>query len=186
MPGGFQIGREICNGNSVATLGASSHGTDVMNYSTAANTKSPWVQLTASAPCNCSFILINIQQSCAGPTVAIDIGVGAGGSEVAVISNLMAAPGTSTYTYTNTSYLFPLQVPAGTRISGRAQSAAANDGGAFTSIQLFDDSFTGMEGAAGVDSVGFVSGTTLGTLVDPGGTANTKGSYYQLTAASRS
>jgi len=183
MPGGLPLGLDVCNGNSTGT--SSSLGTAV-TCAGSANTKGSWAQLVASTPNDTVFVDVVIYFnasafSAAGQQLAVDIGVGAGGSEVVIANNLMNVPG---YTLkTGVHYAFPLAIPAGTRIAARAQASVAS-AVANVSINLFDGSFTQMEGIAAVDSIGFQAGTTRGVTLTPNASANTMGSYAQLVASS--
>jgi len=178
MAGGWPIGPEVVNATDQGTVTASSIGTAVTAGT--ANTKGSWTQVVASSSIDCSFIMVMVS---AMPSVAqanvIDIGVGASGSEIAVIQNIQAvgAPTTSFAGFV-TSLIFPCQIAAGTRIAARAQSSTASSV-LDVSVILFDGAYTQGEGASGViDTYGFVSSTTLGTAIDPGATANTKGIDY--------
>ncbi len=176
MPGGFPLGLEICNGTS---SGASA--TAVL-ASASANTLGSWVQLVASTGSDCCFLRVDIGGfNGAGPNGAVDIGVGAGGSEVVVISQLMVAhrdPNGAA----QVDYFIPVSIPSGTRIAARCQCHAINDG-TFVGVSWFDGAHTQVEGYAGVDSLGFTAASTQGTTIDPGATAGTKGAYAQLTAS---
>jgi len=109
---------------------------------------------------------------------AVDIGIGGSGSEVVVAQQLMASGATATEG--GHHYLIPCAIPAGTRIAARGQGSASDT--CYVSIVLFDAGFSG-EGCAGVDAVGFQAGTTVGSSIVPSASANTKGSYTQLVAA---
>lgn len=161
----------------IGTVAASSRGTQVTSGATA-NTKGAWVQLIASTAADIDYIEVDVDTfNATASTAVIDIGVGASGSEVAVLSNLT---GGSTGDVSG-KYHFPISIPAGTRISARSQSPTASDiietlvHGAPSALQTL----TG----TGVDTYGFTSATTFGTTIDPGATANTKGSWTQITAS---
>ncbi len=174
MPGGFPLGLEICNVSVIATTTVSANAS--------ANTVGSWVQLTASSAIDCVFIYVRAGGfSNIGPNGAVDIGVGGAGSEVVVLQQLITAFH-DTNGVTNSVYLLPTAIPKGSRISARSQVNHASDG-LFIDVVLYDGAFTEVEGYAGVDSIGFVAATTLGTSVDPGAVASTKGAYSQLVAS---
>lgn len=186
MPGGFPLGLDICNGNSTTDTSGYSAGI-VLTAPSGNNSKGAWTQLLASAPSDVCFILFSIffYDGSAGEfSVAVDVGVGASGSETMLIPNLIGQLlGVSS---TAVTYAFPVSIAKGTRIAARYQ--ASNGSSLVPSVMLitFDGAFTQMEGCAGADAVGFSAASTLGAAITAGGSgagANTKGSYAQLTAA---
>ncbi len=181
MPGGFPLGLEVCNGTSIAPDTANSRGTTV-NSNALANTLGAWTQLIASTASDCVFLNVGAGGFVfAGSDGALDIGVGAAGSEQVIAGQLHVsmkdAAGDA-----QTTYPLPLAIPAGTRIAARCQVTHANDG-LYINLQAFDGAFTNFDGYSGIDSFGFVSATTIGTQVDPGAVLNTKGAYTQLVAS---
>lgn len=182
MAGGWPIGGEVCNGTDLGTSLSSGYGT-VVSASASANTKGAWVEISASTPHDCTFCVIGFGFSSGGIyAFATDIGIGPSGSEVPIMQNLISLiPGTSTGAQ-GTAYAFPVEIPTGTRIAARTQCGT---GGVAITTQatIFDGGFVGSEGFSQVDTYGFNSAATNGTQVDPGSTANTKGSYSQITAA---
>ena len=178
MPGGYPAFQEIFNGNSNGVVTATSLGTGVV--SGIANTKGAYSQLVASTASDTSWMTVCIYSGGTSAfTTAIDIAVGAAGSEKVIAANLIdptISVGASIV------YSFPMQIPAGTRIAARSQGDTATQT-TDVHIVLHDGSFTQMEGIAGVDSIGFLTASSKGTTIDPGGTANTKGAYSQLSAS---
>lgn len=175
---------DLCNGNSMGVVLSSTEGTGI-TVSATANTKGSWVQLTASCPSDICrlFVFADFFTNYAyTETNAVDIGVGASGSEVVIASNLVFGAGTQYQHWTFVVEL-PVSIPAGTRISARAQIDTASRTADSPNVILvgYDGGFTQSEGGAGVDAIGFNAGTTAGTAVT-GGT-NAKGSYAQLTAS---
>ncbi len=176
MSGGYPLGLELCNSSN--SLSSPSRGTSV----TGANgSYGSWVQIIASTTYDACWMTVRIWPTNGSSTRTFtQIGVGAGGSEVVLANDLYATSSTSGTVFTE--YWFPVSVPAGTRLAARCQQNAAADANN-VEIGLFDGSFTHMEGCGGVDSIGFVSGSTAATDIDPGGTINTKGAYSQLVAS---
>lgn len=167
-PGGLQWGNPVAYGTATTTAG------------TPAFTKGSWSQVTASTTADSTWAQVMIRCAASpGPASVIDIGIGAAGSEVVVAANLIYS---AVYVRT-VDYLLPLQIPAGTRIAVRSSSSTASEVNAVVQFVTFDDTFISTGGPSGVDTYGFVSATNLGTLIDPGVTPNTKGSYAQLTAS---
>ncbi len=175
MPGGFPLGLDICNPQNVGIVAANSTG--LLLTSGLANTMGTYTQLIASTTSDACFIVVIIDTfPSTSPQVAADIAIGAGGSEKIICSQLLTNELGFWYT-------FPCNIPSGTRIAARIQSATASDT-TDVSLLLFDGAFTQIEGAAGVDSIGFVAASTQGTTIDPGAVGNTKGAYAQLVASS--
>jgi len=180
MAGGWPIGSEVCNGTDQGSVTTTSNGTAVVT-SSSTNTKGSWTQLIASSAIDACWIVVTGGAASTADTLAFDIGVGASGSEIAIIQNII--------NFSNNSWpidsrlAFPCQIAAGTRISARAQATVASQT-MNIQVTLFDGEWNALEGAEGVvDTYGFVSSTTLGTAIDPGATTNTKGTYAQLTAS---
>ena len=93
------------------------------NVSTAstAHVKGPWTQIIASTPANSSLLILRVN----GPSLAgsngaalLDIGFGASTAEVVKIADIAIGGATDNIVIT-----IPFQVPSGTRIAARAQSA---------------------------------------------------------------
>lgn len=165
MPGGFPYGLEICNGTDIGTNAASTTPT---SCSTA------WTQLVASSAADAFWLEVSIDNNvAAGNYATANLGVGSAGNEVVFASKLRADGSTMG----RMTYCFPCSIPGGTRISAQCVDDTHVD----VQIRLFDGSFTEIEGAAGVDAVGYSAG--FGTVVTPSATAHTKGSYAQLVAS---
>ncbi len=180
MPGGFPLGLEVCNGTVVGFTPASTGTTQIL-ASASANTKGGYTQIVASTAADTVFMQIDIIGfHNVGKFGALDLAIGAAGSEQIIVSNLMLAA--TQAGVANTTYLFPIQIPAGTAISARCQCDDVSDG-MFVCLRLFDGAFTHLEGIAGIDSIGALASATAGTQIDPGATPNTLGAYAQLTAS---
>jgi hypothetical protein len=167
----------------IGSTTGSSEGTVLTSGS--ANAKGSYSQLVASTSLATMFAQINWKVSAdmgtlSGKVQAIDLAVGASGHEQVVLSNLVIHDGAATPSQGMTVGI-PLSIPAGSRVAARSQSSSASDLCAINVI-LFGGSleFPTFEQ---IDTYGFNTGTTLGTSVDPGGTANTKGSYTQITSS---
>ncbi len=179
MPGGFPLGLEICNGISVGSTLTTTLPT--LTNTTVINTKGAYTQLVGSTASDACFIIVDIFGWAATATSgSVDIAVGAAGSEQVIIADLVIS---NSFLSQASHYCFPVNIPAGTRLSARSQVNQTATNGIYVSVVLFDGAFTNNEGYAGVDGIGFVSGTSAGTSIDPGATANTKSAYVQLTAS---
>lgn len=175
---GFYPQGQFDIGVDVGTSTGSSRGTIVTSSATA-NTKGSFTQLIASTSVDAAAILVqfNTGFTTSSTSSGVDIAIGGAGSEQVIVNNLYVEGG-RTNGVAAPGYVVPVAIPAGSRVSARSQSSS-------TSIQCGVQVTLlpgGVDGAAGVDAYGFNAATTLGTSVDPGGTANTKGAYVQITA----
>lgn len=145
-----------------------------------ANTKGAWAQVMAATPARAIWLLVTVRS--AGASVgAFDLAIGAAGSEQILIADLFhreTQNGDSTV-----PYLFPVNIPAGTRIAARIQKNAAGGTGVVSVAlgygALDEPNGVGRHATAGVTT----SGATSGTTVDPGATASTYGAWVELIAA---
>ena len=164
----------------VATIGAvtgTSRGTTLTGGS--ANTKGAWVELSAATPIAASGFTLNLNR----PAVVegcymVDVGIGAGGAEQVILSNIAIDLGSPN---PGDAVFVPLAIAAGTRVAARMQA----DGGSATlqaQIFLHAGSFVSYIGLTRATTYGADTATSSGTQL-PFGTANTKGAYAQLTAA---
>lgn len=145
------------------------------------------MQLVASSAIDCCWMTVTLsrQTDSSNWTSAVDIGIGASGSELVLINDLLCVYNFASSNGANSvTYSGPISIPAGSRISARS-SAGAGSSVINVSLQLFDGAFTMMEGCGGWDGIGVSTARSFpeGTLVDPGATVNTKGAYAQLVAS---
>jgi hypothetical protein len=175
------MGLDLCNASDVGSVLASTSGTHLANG--VGNAYGPYVQIVASTATDCCWVIVHITfdgGQTGTSTGAIKIAIGAAGSEKDVVVDLQHwtnALGASPYT-------FPLNIPAGTRISVAGASGAIGGASHMTvKFALLDGGFTQIEGASGLDSIGYDATNIQGTPVTPGATASTKGSYSQLVAS---
>lgn len=170
-------GRYAGIGTAATSSGA---GVTVLPTPGAVNTKVAYTQLVASTPFAIGgFILVMyVDVSPVNQRHLLDIAVGAAGAEQDIVQNL----------YFNElglreRYVFiPIGIDAGQRVSARHQSGNA-----------LGNFFVGMYGVAlgyqlsrpfsRMTSYGVNLASTLGTQLDPGAVAGTKGAYSQLAAA---
>lgn len=150
------------------------------------NTKGSWTQLIAATAHRASWVLVQIVPNSGGAdNYLVDIGIGAAGSEVVIIPNLMflrGLGGAGTVPNFGVSYIFPLSIPAGSRLSARLQCGTASKTvGVF--VTLIGSGFLPSSPLQRVTDYGSVTGSSIGTVVDPGATVETYGSWVQLSAA---
>lgn len=166
----------------IASNTGTSSGT-VVTSSATANTKGTWTQLIASTAFTSSALIVLLNGP--GVPVLLDVGVGASGSEVAIVSNIHASAPAGTGGNLPISVLFPIAIPAGSRVSARL-AASTGSSGASMNAWVIGGGFGQDPPMSLVTTYGAVTGTSRGTSVDPGATANTKGVWVQMVASTTS
>lgn len=114
---------------SVQTYGANTadSGLTAVNAgSGTANLDTAWVQLTASTTAAARWLVVGLGHdttTAAGNRVLLDIGIGAAGAEVEILSDLFVIIGGGEETTNPRTLAFPVDIPAGTRIAVRLRAA---------------------------------------------------------------
>jgi hypothetical protein len=172
MTGGWLIGEKHSNVRSYGFVA----GTSLLTALTsgAANTKGSYVALTTATVGDASSIIVHSRSVTTSDNSSLDIAVGGSGSEKIIVPDFIV----DSPTIGILAKEFPVAIPAGTRISARMQSLSATDTST-AAVTLLNNAGTGDSGTS-VDTLGFASATTVGTTIDAGGTANTKGTYVQI------
>jgi hypothetical protein len=181
MPGGFPAGFNICNGQSIGAVTASSRGT-VITASSSTNTKGSYTSLITSTAYDCCYAVVNIING-AATLGLVDIAVGTSGNQQVIIPNIFlgAVAGTSA-AKVNFCIALPINIPAGTNIWARSQSATASTTYDVSMI-LFDGEFTGLPGLAGYDDLGTSLSTSLGVAITPSATGSVLGTWTSVVTA---
>lgn len=118
--------------------------------------KGSWVQLIASTPKHGHGLLVSCSLGGTGGPHAFDIGIGAAGSEVVIIADLISLA-VLTNGGMHTAY-FPLSLPAGTRIAARARASAASNN-IFPLVHVVSGALAGLSSFGRCTTYG-VSGVT--------------------------
>lgn len=156
---------------------ATSDGTPITVAST--NTKGSWITVVDPLPYDVQGVIVNVRQSVAGsPSCLVDIGVGAAGSEVVVIPDLMFS---SRLGHPSAQWI-PMAFPSGARMAVRCQCTSTTNIPQITVTTIAATDASG-PGYQKMVAYGVTAASSDGTVIDPGGTANTKGSWTQITAA---
>jgi hypothetical protein len=153
MAGGFAVTDRLVNAKvwdgsawvdaGVPWWGLPSEGQADGNFATVtcdttAHVKGPWTQIissTAAASDVLGVLFQGIGANNQNSATLVDIGVGASGSEVAVIENL--AVGGANVIFNCLQYSIPLAIPQGTRIAARAQSVVSGGKTAVVAVSPF-------------------------------------------------
>jgi hypothetical protein len=179
-------GSGLCNAVAYGTtLGSYNAGLTGLPSNASANQKGAWTQLTSGTSYDSNFAVIMLgANSNTNPqeTLLIDVGIGASGSEIPILNNLPLWV-YGQYGGTFYSVAIPLSIPAGTRISARAQSSiSGSSSDACAGLILYDGAFSSEYGSAGLDTLGVTtSGATALTSVTPGNGA--MGSWTQISSS---
>lgn len=156
-----------------------SSGGTLVSSSASTNTKGSWVEFFSSTTYEANGLYVFLRGSTNSVDILYDIGIGGSGSEQVIIPNLcfsMQAIRVSAGVY------IPLRIPKGSRVSVRCQATTGSSGPLIT-LYLIGGGLKDAEGFSQAVNMGANTADSGGTSVDPGGTANTKGSYSQITAA---
>lgn len=168
----------------LATVGTDttiSSGTIVVGSGTA-NTKGPYVEMTASTPFAVTGVILQVTYAGSGilsNNFLFDIATGGAGSETPIVENIAVTAIGVRGGYT--PVFIPIAIPSGSRISVRCQNSSTSTTGVL-GVGLILVGGTAA-GASSCQTYGANTATSRGTSVDPGGSANTKGPYVELTSA---
>jgi hypothetical protein len=153
---------------------------------TVLNTKGAWTELVASAPFDIGMFIMNVTATWTYGDFLFDIAIGASGSEIVLVSNLSYCQAGSSWWSNSAQYIIPIMIPAGTRISARVQGtvlAAGPLNWLKMSTQLFPANQFLSQQFSQSETLGALTASSNGTEVDPGTSANTKGAWTELVAA---
>lgn len=166
-----------------ADEGASDSGGVAVTSDTVSESYGAWVEIIASTPRDAQMVIIHLgpRQSTTGFGSHVQIGVGASGSEKVKIDGCLIR--TATDERRVQTWPCPIFIPAGTRLSARAADSS-------TSALTCDVSITLAEGGPWPGAPlqynerddGGATGFGWGGP-DPGASANTKGAWDELVAA---
>lgn len=146
------------------------------------NTKGAWAAIGAGSPAGGPGFLVDMlaEPGSGDNTMLVDIGYGGSGAQVVIVPNLILTRPTSAVGIRSRIYI---PVGVGTDVIWMRWAGSAVSPIITAQVTVFADSgFMAMPGMKATD-YGTTTASSKGTDVDPGGTANTKGSYAQLTAA---
>jgi hypothetical protein len=151
----------------------------------AVGSKGSWVEIASSLSRDTYGLMINFNSnaaSAASRNTVVDVGIGAAGSEVVIIPNLIAGnAGTYGVGSGGLWYYFPMAIPAGSRLALRAQGTVTSAFGAY--LQAFQAPLQPamMKKASSVEALGMT--VPQGTAVTAGTTSD--GSWTLLGTTTR-
>lgn len=144
------------------------------------NTKGSYVQMTASTSIDSSKFWIYLLSQGGAVSSLWDVALGAGGSEVVLIADMLTQTGSSQRCIGTSSAQYFADIAIGTRIAARMQNNSVFTAQTIAMMLVGD----ALESLPTPTTYGAISATSHGTQIDPGATINTKGSYVELTASS--
>lgn len=151
--------------------------------SSTAHTKGSYSEIVSSLPYDVSAIIASSVAEYYGSQSRLwDIAIGAASSESVIIADLAHYVKTGYY-FNGKNHFIPISIKAGTRVSGRVQSTYSGSGDWLKVGVHFLRKGFGNRGYQICDTYGAVTASSIGTQIDPGGTANTKGSWVELTSS---
>jgi len=156
---GFQGSSQLVDAANISLSGATPTGV-------AANTKSAWVELSASTTVETMgfSIAANHSDASAGTQVSLllDIGIGAAGSETVIVEGI-AVDGSHTSEYLISAYI-PLHISAGSRVAIRGQASATSEN-ISVKIKLHPKTMAGLTSYQIIESYGVNNADSGGVTV---------------------
>jgi hypothetical protein len=140
------------------------------------NTKGAWTEIFASTTSDSDLLLVYLQNASGGfaTNSLMDIGIGPSGSETVIIPNIVGGGfGQTAGTGVDGSFVFPVSIPAGSRISARLQSVVSSRSGTV----LFSLAKSNYDSPTVLDSLGFDLATSRGV------TLTVTDTYYEVSAS---
>lgn len=158
--------------------------TEQISPGASVNVKGSWVEVIASTPVDLAGLVLNVNAVYNNREYLIDIGIGAAASEVVIAANLLYGHTGLQFFGISSQYNIPIQIPAGTRVAIRQQAVYSSPGNWIkATLQMIPLNSFNYSSFQCCDTYGANTADTGGVSVDPGGTANTKGSWVELTSA---
>lgn len=147
------------------------------------STKGAWTELVAALPKAIRGFDVYLIGAEVGIWFACDVGIGAAGAERVIAPDLLHQT-FNDFNGEGRIYRFPYALPAGARLSMRAQThQSAPKVVRCALVGHVASSAEGPQGAQRIVQYGLNLGTTFAVSVDPGGTAAVKGAWVTLAAA---
>lgn len=175
MPDFPQRGRSI-----ISTLRGSGNYYAVVTSGETANSLGSWVELTSGLPYAVDSLDVSLFSGTASSDMLVDIGIGASGSEAVLVDSLYHVAGSATARCSQ--YRLPIKLPAGTRIAARSRSNRPSNAVGVVIYATAAEAMT-VPGSSVVATYGATKGSSRGTSIDSGGTANAYGAWTQIVAS---
>lgn len=150
----------------------------VSTNTTTTHSKSAWAELIASMPFTGVLSFTWRATDATAHRELFDIGIGAFGSEVAIAENFYVYCRGIDKQY---NFILPVIIPRGTRVVVRSQTSKNSWNSTAIAAAIPATFFS--QAFSVCHSYGANTASTYGTNVDPGGTANTYGSWVEFCSA---
>lgn len=164
----------------IEEVGADTANTDLLAVapSATANVKGSIVEMVASTAEDCDLISVCLQGDNQREDFVYDLLVGGVASEELIAEDLRVR----TFTAVGSAkYDLKIDIPSGSRLSVRCASSASGASDGKINAQLFSGTFESDSPGSYIKA--YNVSFSRGVDVDPGGTANTKGSWTELVAS---
>ena len=164
----------------IDSAGFNASVTTANGFSCGNDAKGSWNELIASTSGDCDLLFLYVYHSDSGvEEFLFDVAVGAAGSEEAIIENvhLTGRPRNDPPLLLN----IPVHIAAGSRVSVRCQGTTVRT--VNVAVKLYANSFSASPSRAGAKGFGIDLSGSRGTVVDPGGVANTLGAWTEIDAS---
>lgn len=139
-------------------------------------TKAGYTQIIASTAEQYDGLEVTVRGNSGAVRILLDIATGGAGSETVIVANI---PIRTSSNGNLVRFFIPIRIAASTRIAIAAQGSGAGQ----TLVVTMHGVVGSFTSYATCTTYGADTGTTSGTVVDGGGSANTEGSWVQLTAS---
>lgn len=178
-------------GNRVESVGQDLSISGYLDIGADRGTKGSWTQIVDATPYPTSGVALHLGRSTFNTSASgdatrylVDLAIGPPGSEQPVISDLLyLAPRVNRVA---DCLVLPLALPAGARVAGRAQFDGSLPGinpQFRLGLSLLGSAFASPPGYQRLRTYGADTSGTRGTQINPGTTANTKGEWVEIAAA---
>lgn len=155
---------------------------EVLSASGSSNTEGSWTELIASTAFNTKILMFLVSYNYY--EFLFDIGIGSAGNELPIAENIAVGCSTTKGFSREIYFILPFDLPAGTRIVARCQRSISTQGDIYISLFAARTStFFSDETIPSIIAAGAVAANSGLTAIDPGETADTKGNYTELIAA---
>jgi hypothetical protein len=146
----------------------------VFSSGAGANAKGTWAEV-AVTEFWVDYISLKMRANLNNVSYLVDIGIGPAGAEEVVVENLlMSGAGTGGGASSSSVYpMLPVSIPPGTRVVMRSQCTTGATSLSYAGMLLGTGEVQRQSGRR-VENAGGLPATSLGTSIDPGGSANTK------------
>lgn len=138
-----------------------------VSASASTNTKGAWTQMIASTANECAFIMVQGGAIIATTGALLDIGVGAAGSEVVIVPNILvgatARSGGQNFAGMGLN-IIPIRIPRGSRVAARVQATVGSTLSR-TTVTLFGQQPSSMTSPRNVANMGSNTATSRAVAV---------------------